>query len=387
MSAPLRIGGIASHRHPRPRRPLAVQTPDVTDRLRSVRRLVGGTPLLAIDLRLDGGEERRIYAKAEHLNLTGSIKDRGALEVVRQALESGALGERDPFLVAADGHAAVSFSAVGSAIGRTVGVVMPEDANPAHLLLARSYGATLHLTDRAAMGALADDLAAATPGTFRVDPLGTAEQAAAHARTTGPELWAQLLGDHAVPDAFVTGVGSGGTLQGVGQVLRREVPSLRLHHAVAADGGTIPGWRSPGDGALADAVPAPPAGDGPIAVAVGDAILMAQKMARELGLGVGISSGANLLAALAVQDALGSEAVVVTVLCDSNRAYLDGPLMRDEPVRAGYRTPRLAFRGFRALNRSCTTCVDPADRASYPGGIFEMARRLERRQGRAAAGT
>jgi hypothetical protein len=56
--------------------------------------------------------------------------------------------------------------------------------------------------------------------------------------------------------------------------------------------------------------------------------------------------------------------------------------MRDEPVRAGYRTPRLTFRGFRALNRSCTTCVDPTDKQSFPGGIFEMARRLERRQGR-----
>lgn len=375
------MGGIA----PPPARvtpltPDDVNAPDVNDRLRSVRRLVGGTPLLAIDLRLDGGEERRIYAKAEHLNLTGSIKDRGALEVVRHALESSTLGERDTILVAADGHAAVSFSAIGSAIGRQVSVVMPDDANPAYLLLTRSYGADLHLAPRDGVGALADDLAAATPGTFRVDPLGTAEQAAAHARTTGPELWAQLLGDHAVPDAFVTGVGSGGTLQGIGQQLRREVPSLRLHHVVAADGRPVPGWR--GDGLTLPR----PVGDGPVEVAVGDAILMAQKMARELGLGVGISSGANLLAALAVQDALGPDAVVVTVLCDTNRAYLDGPLMRDEPIGAGYRTPRLTFRGFRAINRSCTTCVDPADRQSYPGGIFEMARRLERRQGRAAAG-
>lgn len=362
-----------------PESPLSPADPN--DRLRSVRRLVGGTPLLAIDLRLDGGEERRIYAKAEHLNLTGSIKDRSALEVVRHALEAGALGESAPMLVAADGHAAVSFSAIGSAIGRRVAVVMPDDANPAHMLLARSYGAELHLARRDAVGALTDDLAAATPGIFCVDSVGSADQVAAHARTTGPELWAQLIGDHAIPDAFVTGVGSGGTVRGIGQVLRREVPSLRLHHAVASDAREVPGWRQP---ATTEATPLP-IGDGAIPVAVGDAILMAQKMARELGLGVGISSGANLLAALEVQDALGPDAVVVTVLCDSNRAYLDGPLMRDEPVRAGYRTPRLTFRGFRAINRSCTTCVDPTDRESFPGGIFEMARRLERRQGRAAA--
>ncbi|MEK0431272.1 MAG: hypothetical protein RL139_1076 [Gemmatimonadota bacterium] len=371
-----RRSGIADQ--PLPESPLPPA--DSNDRLRSVRRLVGGTPLLAIDLRLDGGEERRIYAKAEHLNLTGSIKDRSALEVVRHALEDGALADESSLLVAADGHAAVSFSAIGSAIGRRVSVVMPEDANPAHMLLARSYGADLHLAPRDAVGALATDLAAASPGTFRVDPLGTADQTAAHARTTAPELWAQLMGDHAVPDAFVTGIGSGGTMRGIGQVLRREVPSLRVHQAVAADGREVPGWRR-ADGAEPATLPY---GDGPVAVAVGDAILMAQKMARELGLGVGISSGANLLAALEVQDALGPEAVVVTVLCDTNRAYLDGPLMRDEPVRAGYRTPRLTFRGFRALNRSCTTCVDPTDRQSFPGGIFEMARRLERRQGRAS---
>jgi len=115
---------------------------------------------------------------------------------------------------------------------------------------------------------------------------------------------------------------------------------------------------------------------------VGDAILMAQKLARELGLGVGISSGANLVAAFRLHETLGDGAVVTMVLCDSNRTYLDGPLLREMPARDGYLTPRTSFVGFRAINRSCLTCVDPQDPASHPTGIFEMAKQLERRGGR-----
>jgi len=344
----------------------------ITDRLRSVRRLVGGTPLLAIECRRDGGAPFAVYAKAEHLNLTGSIKDRAAVEAIRRGLEDGALDEATQLVVSAEGHAGVSFAAVGSAIGRRVQLVMPDDARPEHAMLARAYGAVLHLAPRALVPQLVDELVQATPGARRLDRLSPDDQADAHRQTTARELWLQLLGREAVPDAFVVGVGTGGTLRGVGQALRREIPSVRVHHAFATDGGVVPGWRPRADGPL-------PGSDGPIPVAMGDGILMAQKLARELGLGVGISSGANLVAALRLQETLGASAVVTTVLCDSNRTYLDGPLMREEAVRDGFLTPRMTFVGFRAVNRSCLTCVDPQDTASFPTGIFEMARQLERR--------
>ena len=95
-----------------------------------------------------------------------------------------------------------------------------------------------------------------------------------------------------------------------------------------------------------------------------------------------LARGANVVAALRVHETLGDGAAVSTVLCDSNRTYLDGPLMREVSVRDGFLTPRTSFVGFRAINRSCQTCVDPQDTASYPTGIFEMAKRLERRGGR-----
>ena len=101
--------------------------------------------------------------------------------------------------------------------------------------------------------------------------------------------------------------------------------------------------------------------DDVVAVDDGDAILMAQALARQLGLAVGISSGANFVAALKVVDQLGDGAVVVTVFPDDNKKYLSTDLMRDEPVRDGYLTPDVELAGFRSFKRSCDTCCDPEE--------------------------
>ena len=117
-----------------------------------------------------------------------------------------------------------------------------------------------------------------------------------------------------------------------------------------------------------------------IAIDDGDAILMAQKLASHLGLGVGISSGANFLAALAVQDELGHDAVVVTIFCDSNKKYLSTDLLRDEPVKPEHRTPQVHLRSFRAINRVCDSCFDPSDPLTVPAGVYQLAKRIERRR-------
>jgi cysteine synthase A len=103
-----------------------------------------------------------------------------------------------------------------------------------------------------------------------------------------------------------------------------------------------------------------------LAVDDGDAIIMAQRLASELGLGVGISSGANFLAALQAQDALGPDATVVTVFSDSNKKYLTTDLMRTEPVKAGFQSPGVKLVKFRALNRMCDACFDPTDPDGAP---------------------
>jgi cysteine synthase A len=100
-----------------------------------------------------------------------------------------------------------------------------------------------------------------------------------------------------------------------------------------------------------------------VGVSDGDAILMAQKLARELGLAVGISSGANLLGALRVQEALGPDAVVATVFADSNKKYLSTDLLRSEPVRPGYLSPHVELKGFSSLPRVCAMCYDAPEAA------------------------
>ena len=114
----------------------------------------------------------------------------------------------------------------------------------------------------------------------------------------------------------------------------------------------------------------------------GDAILMAQKLARDLGLGVGISSGANLLAAMEIQEELGPHACVATVFPDSNKKYLSTDLLREEPVRSGHRTPKVEMLGFRTLNRVCAVCFDPADPASTPAGFYSLARSATKKAAR-----
>src|SRR5208337_4315695 len=101
--------------------------------------------------------------------------------------------------------------------------------------------------------------------------------------------------------------------------------------------------------------------DGVVTVHDGDAILMAQKLAAQLGLGVGISSGANLVGALRVQNQLGDDSVVVTVFPDDNKKYLSTDLLREEPRQEGYLTPEVELSGFRAFNRVCATCSELLD--------------------------
>jgi cysteine synthase A len=232
--------------------------------------------------------------------------------------------------------------------------------------------------------ALAEEFAAATPGAFLPRQFANEENSEAHFLTTGPEIWAQLRNEGLEPDAFVAGVGTGGTIMGTGRFLRSVRPSIRLHPVEPANSPTLSSGHKVGkhriQGISDEFIPAIvhlDELDRVIAVDDGDAILMAKKLAGELGLAVGISSGANLLAALEAQDALGGSAVVATVFPDSNKKYLSTDLLRDEPVKPEHRTPHVQLMGFRAMNRVCDVCFDPSDAASVPAGFFSIGRATE----------
>ena len=347
---------------------------DHLDRVRDLRVLTGNTPLLAIDCEAFG-RPRTIYAKAENLNFTGSIKDRMALHIIRRGYETGALRPGGTIIEATSGNTGISFAALGRALGHTVTIFMPDWMSEERKALIRSFGATIRLVSEGEGGflgsiRLAEELAGETVGAFLPRQFANEDNVGAHATTTGPELWEQLRWHGLTPDAFVAGVGTGGTIMGVGRFLRQVNPAIGLHPVEPANSPTLTRGHKTGKhriqgisdefippivdlGALADI----------IAVHDGDAILMAQKLASEVGLGVGISSGANFVAALEVQRRTGLDSIVVTVFPDSNKKYLTTDLLTYEPVRPGYIAPHVRVLGFRALNRVCGSCV------SEPGNL------------------
>lgn len=348
-------------------------------RLRGLRVLVGNTPLIAVDCTIDG-RHRTVYAKAEQFNLTGSIKDRMALHVLRRACESGELAPDGVILEATSGNTGISFAAIGRALGHRVIVYMPDWMSDERKSLIRSFGAEIRLVSHADGGflgsiRLAEEAATALPHAFLPRQFANEENVRAHETTTGPELWMQLASHGLTPDAFVAGVGTGGTVMGVGRFLRASDAAVRVHPVEPASSPTLSTGHKVGQhriqGISDEFIPAIvdlTRLDRVVAVHDGDAILMAQKLGAELGLGVGISSGANFLAALAVQEELGADAVVATVFADSNKKYLTTDLMRDEPARPDYVAPRVRLLGVRAFNRVCEVCADPADPSSLPAG-------------------
>jgi cysteine synthase A len=340
----------------------------VPDRFRSLHRLVGNTPLLAIDL-MYRGERRVIYAKHESLNLTGSIKDRMALFILEHAYRDGTIEPGDLIAEATSGNTGISFAAVGRALGHPVTIFMPDWMSTERMSLIASFGASIVPVSKGEGGFLgsirqSEALAASRPRVFLPCQFSNQANVEAHCETTGPEIWAQLAQLGVQPDAFVAGVGTGGTVMGVGKYLRRRNPRVRIHPLEPAESPTMSTGHKVGhhriQGVSDEFIPAIvklDELDAIVAVPDGDSILMAQRLAHH-GLAVGISSGANLLGALKVQDSIGPTATVVTVFPDSNKKYLSTDLLRDEPVRADYVSPGVEVLGFRAYQRVCALCID-----------------------------
>lgn len=347
---------------------IAPLAPLVADRFRALHRLVGNTPLLAIDVRYRG-VPRTVYAKIESLNLTGSIKDRMALFVLERAYRLGLVAPGAPIAEATSGNTGISFAALGRALGHPVTIFMPDWMSSERISLIASFGASIVLVSRDEGGFLgsirkAEEMAAGDPRVFLPRQFSNEANVQAQADTTGPEIWLQLGEAGVRPDAFVAGVGTGGTVMGVARCLKARRPGTRVHPVEPAESPTLSTGHKVGhhriQGVSDEFIP-PIVHldelDEVLQIHDGDAILMAQALARH-GLAVGISSGANFLAALEAQQALGPDAVVATVLPDSNKKYLSTDLLRQEPVRDGYLAPHVEVLGFRALQRVCAMCVD-----------------------------
>jgi cysteine synthase len=342
--------------------------PSLSERFAGLHRLIGNTPLVAVDF-LYRGEPRVIYAKQESLNLTGSIKDRMALFIMEEAYRSGAISPGARIAEATSGNTGISFAAVGRALGHPVTIFMPDWMSAERMAIIASFGAEIVPVSAAQGGflgsiRLSEELAAKDPHVFLPCQFANPANVEAHMRTTGPEIVSQLAQAGLAPDAFVAGVGTGGTVMGVGAFLKARNAATRVHPLEPAESPTMSTGHKVGrhriQGISDEFIPAIVKLDQLDAIVSahdGDAILMAQKLAHR-GLALGISSGANFIGALKVQNELGASATVVTIFCDSNKKYLSTDLLRDEPVHDGYLSPDVELLGFRALGRVCSACFD-----------------------------
>jgi cysteine synthase A len=329
--------------------------------LTALSRLIGGTPLLEIHCRYRG-REHRVYAKHEAYNFTGSIKERMALYILQRAYASGVMGAGDVIASATSANTGISFGAMGRALGHPVRIYMPDWMSRERVLVIQSLGAAV-IPVSAELGGflgsirMADDFAREAGRVFRPQQFDNAANVQAHYETTGPEITAQLASLGRVPTAFVAGVGTGGTVMGVARHLRERFgsdvqafplepansPTLRTGHKVGRH--RIQGIS---DEFVPSIVRLQELGR-ILDVWDGDAIVMSQRLANELGIAVGISSGANLLAALQIAHEQGDGACVATVFCDDNKKYLSTDLCSDEECKEHYCCNDVELLGFQAI--------------------------------------
>lgn len=343
--------------------------PKIKEKFLALAHLVGNTPLL--DIRFEyQGSKRRIFAKAENLNMTGSIKDRMALHIMKQGYASGSLKAGMTVVEATSGNTGISFAAIGRALGHKVTIFMPDWMSRERVELIQSMGATIRPVTREEGGfmgsmRMVEDMADCEGNCFMPCQFTNEYNVEAHYATTGPEIWSQLSFNGLMPDAFVAGVGTGGTIMGVGKYLKEQNPGIRVHPVEPANSPTLRTGHKTGQhriqGISDEFIPSIvklDQLDEIMDVDDGDSILMAQKLASQLGLAVGISSGCNFIAALNVQEELGPEAIVATVFPDDNKKYLSTDLLREEPVKPDSITPQVKLTDYYAYKRVCATCCD-----------------------------
>ena len=302
-----------------------------SDSLPSIFSAIGRTPLLTLEFAAEG---LTLFAKAEHLNPSGSIKDRLAQTIFQDLARRRLLRPDTTLLEVSSGNTGISLAMLGAALGCRVHILMSDTASVERQQLIRHHGAelTLFRADRGYLTglALADRMAAADPRFVLPRQFENPLNARDHATHTAPEILAAIPGQRV--DAFVSGYGTGGTLAGAAVALRRANPRLLLA-AMEPDGGPLP----PGELPCCELIEGIAGGFRPpllrevaidltIKVGSAEALAMTRRLAREFGLFVGPSSGANVCAALQVARLLGPSRHVATILCDRAERYFSTSL-------------------------------------------------------------
>jgi len=346
---------------------LTKNTAGIQKRIQGLWQLVGNTPMLELHYQYKG-KHGRIFVKCEHYNLTGSIKDRMALYILEKAYKNGCIKPTDVIIEATSGNTGIAFAAIGKAIGHEVNIIMPNWLSKERMDIIRGFGAGIITVSKEEGGFLGSiqlsEQMAADGDVFLPQQFSNCYNAEAHERTTGPEIYFQLQQINLLADAFVAGVGTGGTVMGIGKYLRGENPAVCIHPLEPSESPTLTTGYKTGShriqGISDEFIPSIvqlDQLDETLQACDGDAIIMAQKLSAELGLAVGISSGANVVGAIKLAEKMGSDSVVVTILPDSNKKYLSTDLMRKEPARPDYVSTDTKFTDYIPVARLATSLL------------------------------
>lgn len=304
----------------------------------SVEALIGKTPLVELrNVEAEFGLKARLVAKLESMNPAGSAKDRVALSMINDAEARGVLTPDSVIIEPTSGNTGIGLASVAAARGHRVIIVMPDSMSEERCILMKAYGAELVLTDGALgmSGAIdeANRLAAQIPNSFVAGQFENPANSAAHRTTTGPEIWDDTDG---TVDAFVAGVGTGGTITGVGEFLKSKNPAVRVIGAEPASSAVLSGQKAGKHGLQGIGAGFIPAVlnrdilDEIIPVTEADAYALGRLLGRREGILCGISSGAALWAAVQVARRPEWEGkTIVVLLPDTGDRYLSTDLFRD----------------------------------------------------------
>ena len=304
----------------------------------SADQLIGKTPLLELThIKKETGVKARILAKLEYFNPAGSVKDRIAKAMIDEAEASGKLKPGSTIIEPTSGNTGIGLASVAAARGYRIIITMPETMSVERRQLMKAYGAELVLTEGAKgmKGAIAKavELAKEIPGSFLPGQFVNPANPAAHRSTTGPEIWTDTEGK---VDIFVAGVGTGGTITGVGQYLKEQNPAVKVVAVEPKDSPVLSEGRSGAhkiQGIGAGFVPEvldTAVYDEIIPVSNEDAFAAGRLVGRKEGILVGISSGAALHAAIQLaKRPENADKTIVALFPDTGDRYLSTPLFED----------------------------------------------------------
>ena len=298
----------------------------------NIGRLIGNTPMIKINYEYEG-KQGNIYTKLEYYNYSGSIKDRIAYYIIKKEKENGNLADGQTIVEVTSGNTGIAFSAIGALCGHEVHIFMPDWASLERRKIIEMYGAHVHLVSREEGGfkkalELAEEFANET-GAYRPLQFDNELNPEAQYKTTGQEII------DAIPDvnAFVSGIGTGGTLIGIGRRLKDNNPDSKLFALEPSTLSILKMGMEEGshmiEGIGDDFIPGivdQDLIDDIVLIHDCDAINMSKRIAKEFGLGIGISSGANFLASVIKNN---DELKIATVFPDDNKKYITTKLSEE----------------------------------------------------------